>query len=289
MLKENELNLSCHVDIDTRRMHVKKVLVIDAGLKPGWSKKTADVVMAKLAASGACECERINMRELQISPCTGCALCLDRGESACRFYGDPASMILEKMMWADGIVTVTPNYALQVPALLKNAYDRLAYVFHRPRMFDKVSLAIVVQGVYGGKKIVQYIDELMSFWGCGTVKGAVVVGGLRQNSTLPQAAIAKNESVISDAANRLLQALQHPRRKQPSFFRLAIFRMTRTSMQYSADTLAADKQYYSDRGWFQSPYYSEIRLDPVRKAFGALIDLMMKRMFAKQSRQSGPA
>lgn len=260
---------------------MKKILIIDAGLKSGWTKKTADAVTDKLTASGSFECERINLRDEQVSPCKGCALCLERGEAACRSFEDSADKILSKMLWADGIVTVTPNYSLQVPAILKNVYDRLAYVFHRPRLFGKYSLGIVVQGVYGGKKIVKYIDELMSFWGCSTIKGAVISGGLYPNSSLSETAVKRNEAAIVDATDRLIKAVQQNKIKQPSFFRLALFRMTRSSMQSSPEALAADKEYFLNNGWFESRYFTDVRLDPIRLLFGNLIDRMIRRMIVK--------
>ncbi len=265
---------------------MKKILVIDAGLKPGWTKKTADSIIEMLQESGVAECDRIVLRNEQISPCKGCALCLDRGENMCKYCDDSANQVLEKMLWADGIVTVTPNYSLQVPAILKNLYDRLAYVFHRPRLFGKVSIAIVVQGVYGGKKIVKYIDELMDFWGCRTIKGAVVTGSLYPTGTIPENIANKNRATISSAASRLITAVQNYKEKQPTFFRLAIFRMTRTSMKYSDEVLPADKEYYSNKGWFETQYYTDARLGPIRLMFGTLIDNMIRNMIRKANKKN---
>ncbi|MDW7657258.1 MAG: flavodoxin family protein [Bacillota bacterium] len=262
---------------------MKKILIIDAGLKPGWTKKTADTVMEKFMASGVCVCERVNLRDEQISSCKGCALCLERGETSCRYFDDSANKVLNQMIWADGIVTVTPNYALQVPAILKNVYDRLAFVFHRPRLFGKFSLVIVVQGVYGGGKIVKYIDELMSFWGCGHVKGAVTNGGIYPTSKLSESALIQNELAITKAVDRMTQAVRKNKTKQPTFFKLAIFRMTRSSLRYSPDALKADKAYFSDMGWFESHYYTEVKLDPVRLTFGILVDRMIRQSIHSKS------
>ena len=262
---------------------MKKILIIDAGLKPGWTKKTADAVAERLTTSGVCQYDRVNLREEKVSPCRGCALCLERGEQTCRYFDDSAKAILDKMLWADAIVTICPNYALQVPAILKNVYDRLAFVFHRPRLFGKFSLGIVVQGVYGGGKIVKYIDELMSFWGCSKVKGAVISGGLYPNSKLPATVATKNNQVISAATDRLINAVQQTKPRQPSFFRLALFRMTRSSLHYSPETLAADRKYFTDKGWFDSHYYTDVKLDPIRSLFGALVDHIMKQMITKTS------
>lgn len=262
---------------------MKKVLVIDSGLKPGWTKKTADMVIEYLGRSGNYEIDRINLRDEQIMPCQGCAICLDRGEEKCRNYKDSADKIINRMLLADGIITVSPNYSLQVPANLKTLYDRLAYVFHRPRLFGKTSMAIVVQGVYGGKKVTKYIDELMSFWGCSTVKGAVISGALYPNSKVSQAVQNKTRDKLTAAVQRMTRAIDNYKPRHPSFFRLAIFRMTRSSMKYSPEALSADKKYYTENGWMESKYYYPVKLEPVHAVFGAMIDGMIKNMIRKAS------
>lgn len=262
---------------------MKRILILDAGLKPGWTKKTADAVADKLQAAKEFEIDRVSLRDEAINPCKGCALCLERGEEVCRFHDDSASGILERMMLADGIVTVTPNYSLQVPGILKTLYDRLAFVFHRPRLFGKVSLTIVVQGVFGGKKILKYVDELMSFWGCSIVKGAVVSGGLYPNSTLADTVLKKNDKLATEALGKFMNAVMHYKERKPSFFRLAIFRMTRSSMKYSDEALAADRAYYLNNGWLDSRYYTNVKLGPIQLLAGALIDKMIKGMVLQAS------
>lgn len=260
---------------------MKRILIIEAGIKPGWTKKTTDMITERLLAAGEFECDRVTLRDEPIEMCKGCALCLDRGEQDCKYRDDAAQAILEKILWADGIITVTPNYSLQVPGLLKILYDRLAFVFHRPRLFGKVSMAMVVQGVYGGKKIVKYIDDLMSFWGCSPVKGAVVSGGLYPKSKLAQSVLKKNNAMISQAMGRFMMAVLNYKESKPTLFRLAIFRMTRSSMKYSDEALPADKKYYSDMGWFESNYYTSIKIGLIKRVFGALIDKMIKNMIHK--------
>lgn len=263
---------------------MKRVLVIDAGLKPGWTKKTADLMIENLSKVNNYEFERINLRDEQIALCQGCALCLDRGEEKCKNFGDSADEILQKMMWADGIITVTPNYSLQVPWNLKNLYDRLAFVFHRPRLFGKISMAIVVQGVYGGNKIVKYIEGLMGFWGCDSVKGVVVSGGIYPNSNLSKTIQDKNTKAISIATQRFSDAIENFKLRRPSFFKLAIFRMTRSSMKHSPEVLPADKKYFEERGWTESEYFYNIRLGFLRTIFGKQIDRMIKNMIIKEEK-----
>ncbi len=264
-----------------------RVLIVDAGLKPGWTKAAADRLAELLQKDASIEIDRVNLREEHIAPCTGCAICLERGEQKCRNHSDAAEKVIGKMLEADGIITVSPNYSLQVPALLKNLYDRLAYVFHRPRLFGRLSMAVVVQGVYGGGKVVGYINEIMSFWGAGTIKGAVVSGALYPNSRMDTKMLAKRDAELGKAAARFAERLKGYRQGRPSLFRLAIFRMTRSSMKHSTEALEADRKYYEDNGWLESGYYYDVRLDPVSLLLGNLIDRMIKRMIVKGSGGEG--
>lgn len=264
-----------------------RVLIIDAGVKPGWTKAAADRLSELLLKDSGIEIDRVNLRDEHIAACTGCAICLERGEEKCRNHSDSAEAIIGRMLDADGIITVSPNYSLQVPALLKNLYDRLAYVFHRPRLFGKMSMAVVVQGVYGGGKVVSYINEIMSFWGTGTIKGAVVSGGLYPNSKVDAKVLAKRDAELIRAAERFAGRLKGYRQGRPSLFRLAIFRMTRSSMKYSSEALEADRKYYEDHGWLESDYYYDAKLDPVSLLLGGVIDSMIRRMIEKGSASSG--
>ena len=53
-----------------------------------------------------------------------------------RAIKDDALMIREEMLNADGLIFVSPVYAHQVTALMKNFIDRFAYVLHRPCFLD---------------------------------------------------------------------------------------------------------------------------------------------------------
>ena len=55
---------------------------------------------------------------------------------------------------------------------MKIFLDRLGFVFHRPRFFGKTFTSIVAQGIYGGDKIVRYLDFVGNGLGFNTVKGS---------------------------------------------------------------------------------------------------------------------
>ena len=89
---------------------------------------------------------------------------------------DDRDVLIEKMMASDGVVFASPNYSFQVSAIMKTFLDRLGFVFHRPRFFGKTFTSIVAQGIYGGNKIVKYLDFVGNGLGFNTVKGSCYHG-----------------------------------------------------------------------------------------------------------------
>jgi multimeric flavodoxin WrbA len=85
---------------------------------------------------------------------------------------DDRDVLIEKVMASDGVVFASPNYSFQVSAIMKTFLDRLGFAFHRPRFFGKTFTSIVAQGIYGGNKIVDYLDFVGFGLGFNTVKGS---------------------------------------------------------------------------------------------------------------------
>ena len=207
---------------------MKKALLLMASPRAGWSDGAAETLAEILAEKGV-QVRTAAVREEEIGYCRGCGACMGRGEKACPMSGDGAQRLLSEMLWADGVVILTPNYALQVPALLKNLLDRLSFVFHRPRFFGRVFMPIIAQGIYGGRGVHKYLNDTMEFWGFRPVKGAVLQGALYPNEKLSAEAAGKNREKLGAAAGRFVDALNSERPKKPSFFRLMIFRTTSIS------------------------------------------------------------
>jgi multimeric flavodoxin WrbA len=221
------------------------------------------------------------LRNLNISPCTGCCLCLSKGSSYCPHHTDDVKQVLEKMRNVDGVIIVVPNYSLQVSGTLKQLLDRLAFVFHRPRLFGITFMPVVVQGVYGGGKIVKYLNHAMEFWGMKPVKGAVVTGGISPKESNLSTAIQKNEKALNKAMILFRQDLIQNRLRTPNLFRLMIFRSTRSSMKHFTEALEPDKMHYQQNGWFDTDYYYETKLNPFKRFAGWFVDMMIKRMAMK--------
>ncbi len=177
-------------------------------------------------------------------------------------------MLIEKLMASDGVVFATPNYSYQVSATMKAFLDRLGFVFHRPRFFGKAFTSIVVQGIYGGSKIVKYLDFVGNGLGFNSVKGACVTA-LEPASEKEQQKIDK---AIAELSQRFHRKLAQPAYPVPTLFNLMGFRLARTSMRLLQDGSYRDYTYFTDKGWFESDYFYPTHLGPLKNVAGNLFD-----------------
>jgi multimeric flavodoxin WrbA len=224
---------------------------------------------------GEIDFEYVFLSEYHLEFCKGCKLCFDKGEEFCPLKDD-RDVLLEKMENSDGIIFATPNYAFQVSASMKNFLDRFAYLFHRPRFFDKTFTAIVTQGIFGGDKILKYLESMGANFGFQVTKGSCV-------STLEpitELQYKKLKQEIKKSSERFYKGLNRSMPPVPSFFRLILFRMSRTGIQ-SANVRYYDYFYYKDKGWFESDYYYKITLGPIKMLTGYFFDFLGHQLFKR--------
>lgn len=161
---------------------------------------------------------------------------------------------------------------------MKNFLDRFAYIFHRPRFFGKTCTAIITQGMFGGKKIAKYLLTMAANLGFGVVHGS----SLSTLKPMTENQQKKLKQEMKQAAARFYKSLvrrtQYP---APSLFRLMLFRMTRTSLKHFEALQLRDYYYYQEKGWFESDYYYDTSLGPLKKTAGRFFDFL-GRQIAKQ-------
>ncbi len=264
-------------------MNQKKITAFIGSPRRLETDRVLQTLEAELKSRLELDFERVYLKDFQLENCKGCFGCLTKGEEFCPLQDD-RDKLLAKIAASDGVIFATPNYSLQVTAILKNFLDRLAFVFHRPRFFGKKFMAVVTQGVYGGKAIVKYLEEVAGYWGFEVTRGCCVT--TPPERTLKEQALVDRE--IKQTAVRFSRALSEPSFPKPSFAWLAVFRMIRSMYRDDPNESSRDYRYFRDNGWFCSDYYYPVRLNPVKRCFGRLIDtlggMMAKRRRAKLKR-----
>jgi len=260
--------------------HMKKVTVFLGSTTKRATYHAVQEFVANLKSYGEIDCEYVFLDDYNLKNCRGCLLCFEKGEEYCSLKDD-RDLLLEKMKNSDGVIFATPNYSLQVTALMKTFLDRFAFVFHRPRFFGKAFTAIAAQGVYGGDSVVKYLENVAEYWGFNVTKGCSV--------TVPRTMLEQKKMTvkIKKASARFYKNLMRSTPPAPSFFRLMLFRFIRTSNKMITDEQLSnpkkdffepDYRYYKENGWFESDYYYQTSLGFIKKLAGRFFDFFQKQM-----------
>ncbi len=232
-----------------------------------------------LQSFGDVRTEMVFLSDCDLRLCRGCKACFVRGEESCPLHDD-RDVLIEKMTRSDGVVLASPTYSFQVTAVMKAFLDRLGFVFHRPRFHGKAFTSIVVEGLYGGRDVVKYLDLVGGGLGFNVVEGSCVT--CRKNPNTADEPMMEQERRRMDEAlarhsRRFHEQLSRPPFPVPSLFQLWVFRTARTAIRVELPDDERDHAYYRDRGWFESDYYYPTTLGPLKRAAGAAFDRMAAR------------
>ena len=144
-------------------------------------------------AGGPIAFEYIWLRNLALTQCRGCAVCVGNGEEFCPIRDDVPA-IMQTMREEDGIALASPVYSWQVSGLLKVLIDRLSYTLHRPQLYGKKVL-VLVTGMLGTNNVEDYLTEVAQFWGAEIVATA----GLITPPTVSARQQTKNGRILARA------------------------------------------------------------------------------------------
>ena len=252
---------------------MKKVTAFVGSARKGHTHEAVVQFLSNLQSMGEIEGEIVRLSDYRLEPCRGCRVCFDKGEERCPLKDD-RDVLIEKMMTSDGVVLASPNYSFQVSALMKIFLDRLGFAFHRPRFFGKTFTSIVSQGIYGGNKIVDYLDFVGYALGFNAVKGSC----LMTLDPMTEKQQLKMDTVLAAQARRYYARMEQPSYRVPTLRDLMFFRMSRTRVRLELDDRDLDYRYYADKGWFDSDFYYPTRLGILKNGAGKLFDSMWTHM-----------
>lgn len=222
--------------------------------------------LQNIQSKGNIEYEIVLLSDYNLKICTGCSLCLNKGEELCPLKDD-RDILLEKIENSDGIIFASPNYSFDVSGLMKVFLDRFGFIFHRPRYFGKVFTNIVVQGVYRGNHIVKYLNFIGNALGTN-VKGSCLIS----REPLSEKQQKKNDKILEKHSNRFYKQLIKKGLPTPSIFELMIFRMSRNGIRRELNEDFRDYTYYEEKSWFDSDFYYPVKLNFLKRSLGRLFD-----------------
>ena len=223
--------------------------------------------LKKLQLLGDIQCEIVQLSNYHLETCKGCRLCIDKGEEFCPLKDD-RDLLIEKIMNSDGVIFATPNYSFQVSAWMKIFLDRLGFIFHRPQFFGKTFTSLVNQGIYGGGRIVKYLNFIGSGLGFNVVKGCCIL------TIVPVTEKRRkiNDKIIDKQSKIFYSRLIKGKFPTPSLIKLFLFRMAKASMNVMLDENNRDYVFYKKNGWFDSDYYYPVKIHPLKRLAAKLFE-----------------
>ena len=108
------------------------------------------------------EINHIDLANMNLQFCTGCALCYVTGE--CHIKEDGIELLSKSIEVCDGIIFGSPTYESNVPGQLKTLMDRGHFVFEQ-LLHNKACFSVITYENYGGRKAQKVISELIHFSG----------------------------------------------------------------------------------------------------------------------------
>ena len=107
---------------------MKKIVVVNAGPRPGRNTDTLLTEAARGAESAGAAVERFDLFRLERYPgcvsCFGCKKEKNKGRCVCR---DGLTPVLDAIREADGVILGSPNYLSELTASFRALYERLIF------------------------------------------------------------------------------------------------------------------------------------------------------------------
>lgn len=227
---------------------MKFLIIIGSPRKKGHCAQAADLIETNIMLQKYNEVEKIFLSDLDFGKCSGCHTCIMNSEEKCPCK-EARDLILKKIEESAGIVFITPIYCMHVSYLMKILFDRLAFLWHRPRFFGKKFMTVTVGGGGGpiAKPVHEYIKTNAKRWGAEFF-GSLSL--LRFDSPMTKR-VQKNQSESLKRISIEFSRSINLKNKKPSLSDLIWFNVWRDSAIIDQTGTKADFHYWREKGWLK--------------------------------------
>lgn len=238
-----------------------KILAVMGSPRKGNTYKAVQMLEEHMKKLGDVDFQYVFLKDMNLGNCTGCHLCINKGEDHCPLKDDRAR--LEQLMQeADGLILASPVYAMSVTAYMKNYFDHFSYLWHRPRFFNKKAMSVATGGGQF-KDILKYMKTNAVSWGYDHVAEL----GIPHFDALTEKYRQKALADIAAKAERFYTALTEQKKEAPSFGKIMWFRMWRINANACKDSNPCDYAYWTEKGWLRSDFYYDVKIGFLKRVF----------------------
>lgn len=257
-----------------------KYLVINGSPHKGNTWKLAEYAVECIKKQDSeAEFEEIQLMQLEIPFCLGCSNCFRKGPEYCP-HKEKMKVVLDAVESADGIIVASTTFNRRETGLLKNLFDHLCYLMHRPRFYTKKALVLTTVGGVGSGGAVKSIAGTLRAIGfnyCYSYACQSVSWNAYEPTGKQKQKLSK---VVSKFCNDVISRKYHC----PNSVVLIPYNLFRGMCQYYAPGMeyaTEDGIYWTDENRSKRAYDSVIPLHFYQKAMGAVFCFMGKTMGKK--------
>lgn len=196
------------------------------------------------------------LKDLDFKMCRGCYSCVLRGEEKCPLKDDRDKLITE-MSDADGVIFASPAYSHMVSAMMKNFYERFAYLAHRPLFFNKYAMSMTTSSGYGAEYAIKYLNKMAAIFGFNVVPELDLI--VRPGKVKEKDKQLNHQKTI-ESVKVLISRIKKGKRTKPSMNFLVPFHIFKLVSQLDNKLMSADYEYYKDK----TDYYYKTRISPIK-------------------------
>ena len=212
----------------------------------------------------------IMLNEVNLEPCKGCYLCIAQGEELCPLKDD-RDMIIEEIAAADGIILASPVHVNHISTLMKHFINRIGFLAHRPRYFEKYAMVMAIGGGFGADEANKYMSGMFSVFGLNIASSLELYMHSKEERENPY-----NQKMAINAANKLIDAINKGQGKlpEPTMLKLIYFNIFKAISELEKDYMKADYEFYKDK----ADYIYDTKINPFKRMMAKRI---AKREIAK--------
>jgi multimeric flavodoxin WrbA len=226
-----------------------KLLAINGSPRKGNTSNTLNQIRD---AFPGIDFEILHLIDLDFKLCKGCYACVLKGESKCPLKDD-RDMILGKIAEADGLILASPVYSHMVSTLIKNFFERLGYLAHRPLFFNKFAMAMVSYSGYGAEEALKYMDKMLSAFGFNLAPSLELQF---RPGKIPEKNAALNMEKSKRAVRILMEKIERGEKNKASLKKIIPYNIFKHVSELDKELMKADHEYYKDKG----EYYYETNI-----------------------------
>lgn len=216
----------------------------------------------------------IHLAEVDLPFCCGCSACFRLGHEKCP-HNEIIRKIIEMINNADGVIFASTAYNMRETSMLKNLFDHLCFMLHRPHFFKSKALVITTTGGVGGKTAAKSISSFLKGIGFNRCYLFSVASYSWNNYKINE----KTKSKLIKIADKFYRDILSGRLHSPSCMLLIPYNLFRgMSLAYVKGTEfeTQDGVYWTEECRKKGVYDSSVHVPFYKKPIGQLFYIVGK-------------